>query len=165
MILITMPWDQQGKEHVPRNGTTGRSAFTQGCRVVGYGYLIPKLRALPITPGSRNYLVEIRYLTLFQFKKWMRASLVVQWLRIRLPMQGTQVQSLVWEDPTCRGATKPMHHNHWACTLEPASHNYWARVPQILKSALLEPVLRQQEKPLQWEAWAPQRRVAPTCHN
>ena len=24
-------------------------------------------------------------------------SLVVQWLRIRLPMQGTRVQSLVWE--------------------------------------------------------------------
>ena len=28
-------------------------------------------------------------------------SLVVQWLRIHLPMQGTWVQSLVWEDPTC----------------------------------------------------------------
>ena len=27
-----------------------------------------------------------------------RASLVAQWLRIRLPMQGTLVQSLVWED-------------------------------------------------------------------
>ena len=25
--------------------------------------------------------------------------------------QGTQVQSLVWEDPTCRGATKPVCHN------------------------------------------------------
>ena len=35
------------------------------------------------------------------------ASLVVQWLRICLPMQGTQVRALVWEDPTCRGATGP----------------------------------------------------------
>ena len=26
---------------------------------------------------------------------------VAQWLRICLPMQGTQVQFLVWEDPTC----------------------------------------------------------------
>ena len=34
-----------------------------------------------------------------------RTSLVVQWLRIRLPIQGTQVRSLVQEDPTCRGAT------------------------------------------------------------
>ena len=39
------------------------------------------------------------------------ASLVAQWLRIRLLMQGTQVGALVWEDPTCRGATKPVHHN------------------------------------------------------
>ena len=35
-------------------------------------------------------------------------SLVVQWLRIRLTVQGTQVQSLVWEDRTCCGATKPV---------------------------------------------------------
>ncbi|KAJ8796046.1 hypothetical protein J1605_018194 [Eschrichtius robustus] len=41
-----------------------------------------------------------------------KASLVAQWLRIRLPMQGTQVRSLVWEDPTCRGATKPVRHNY-----------------------------------------------------
>ena len=40
------------------------------------------------------------------------ASLVVQWLRIRLPMQRTWVQSLIWEDPTCHGAAKPMHHNY-----------------------------------------------------
>ena len=38
--------------------------------------------------------------------------LVAQWLRIRLPMQGTRVQALVWEDPTCRGATKPVRHNY-----------------------------------------------------
>ena len=43
------------------------------------------------------------------------ASLVAQWLRIRLPMQGTRVRALVWEDPTCRGATKPVSHNYWAC--------------------------------------------------
>ena len=32
---------------------------------------------------------------------------MVQWLRIHLPMQGTQVRALVQKDPTCRGATKP----------------------------------------------------------
>ena len=47
------------------------------------------------------------------------ASLVAQWLRIHLSMQGTQVRSLVREDPTCRGAAKPMRHNSWACALEP----------------------------------------------
>ena len=43
---------------------------------------------------------------------------------------GDWVQSLVQEDPTCHGATKP------------ASHNYRAQVPQLLKPTRLEPVLR-----------------------
>ena len=59
------------------------------------------------------------------YLKWIGTSLVVQWLRIRLPMQGTQVQSLVWEDPTCRGATKPVCQNYGSPrVLEPMSHNY-----------------------------------------
>ena len=72
-------------------------------------------------------------------------------------MQGTGVQALVREDPTRLRATKPIRHNYWACALEPASHNYWARVPRA--HAL------QQEKPPQWEARAPQRRVAPAHRN
>ena len=40
------------------------------------------------------------------------ASLVAQWLRICLPMQETRVRALVWEDPTCHGATKPVSHNY-----------------------------------------------------
>ena len=54
------------------------------------------------------------------------ASLVAQWLRIRLPMQRTWVRALVREDPTCCRATKPVRHNYWACALEPESHNCWA---------------------------------------
>ena len=42
----------------------------------------------------------------------MGLSLAVQWLRIRLPMQGTLVQSLVLENPTHHRATKPMRHNY-----------------------------------------------------
>ena len=88
-------------------------------------------------------------------------------------MQGTRVQALVQEDLTCRGATKPV------------CHNYWAHVPQLLKPAhpraralqLLSPraatteahtpraCAPQQEKPPQWEARAPQQRVAPARHN
>ena len=76
-------------------------------------------------------------LLIFQFKRFftvgrlsiedyarLGTSLVAQWLRICLPMQGTQVRALVREDPTCRRATKPTSHNYWACTLEPVSHNY-----------------------------------------
>ena len=36
-------------------------------------------------------------------------SLVVLCLRIHLLMQGTRIQSLVWEDSTCSGASKPVH--------------------------------------------------------
>ena len=39
------------------------------------------------------------------------ASLVAQWLRICLLMQGTRVRALVWEDPTCHGAAGPVSHN------------------------------------------------------
>ena len=46
------------------------------------------------------------------FKKESRASLVAQWLRICLPVQGTRVRALVWEDPTCHGATGPVSHNY-----------------------------------------------------
>ena len=60
--------------------------------------------------------------TLLKPMTW--ASLEAQWLRICLPMQGTQAQALVREDPTCRGATKPVRHNYRACALEPTSHNY-----------------------------------------
>ena len=57
---------------------------------------------------------------LYQQHYHTRTSLVVQWIGLCLPMQGTGVRSLVQEDPTCLGATKPM---------------------QLLKSVCLESVL------------------------
>ena len=58
-------------------------------------------------------------------------SLMVQWLRICMPRQGTHIQPLVQEDPMFYGATKPMY------------HNYWAYVPRTGKP--------QQKKSPQWE--------------
>ena len=50
--------------------------------------------------------------TVFVNEKWCSwASLVAQWLRVCLLMQGTRVRALVWEDPTCRGAAGPVSHN------------------------------------------------------
>ena len=93
------------------------------------------------------------------------ASLVAQWLRIRLPMQETWVRALVREDPTCRKAAGPAHHNYQACALE-------SREPQLLspRATTTEahtPRARapQQEKPPQREAGALRQRVAPTRHN
>ena len=55
-------------------------------------------------------LQEHSKITLIKKESW--ASLVAQWLGICLPMQGTRVRALVWKDPTCRGATKPVSHNY-----------------------------------------------------
>ena len=49
-------------------------------------------------------------------------------------MQGTQAWALVREDPTCLVATNPV------------SHDYWARMPQLLKPACLEPVLHNKRR-------------------
>ena len=73
------------------------------------------------------------------------ASLVAQWLRIRLPTQGTRIWALVRENPTCHRATKPVHHNYWACTLEPMSHNYWS--PCTLEPVLCNNRSHRNEKP------------------
>ena len=55
--------------------------------------------------------VLTRFYSKAVFKNDPGASLVAQWLRVCLPMQGTRVRALVWEDPTCRGVTKPVSHN------------------------------------------------------
>ena len=52
-----------------------------------------------------------------------RTSLVVQWIRIRLSVQGAWVWPLVQEDSTCQGATKPTGHNNRASALQPVLRN------------------------------------------
>ena len=92
------------------------------------------------------------------------ASLVVQWLRIHLPMLGTQVRALVQEDSTCRGAAKPLCHNCWAWALEPASHNYWSPCATTTEVHMPRAHAPQQEKPPRWEACTLQWRVTPIHH-
>ena len=114
-----------------------------------------------------------------QIKTTRRTSLVVQWIGIHLPMQGTQVQSLIWEDSTCWGTAEPMHHNYWACALEPARCNcwYWAHVfhllslcAQLLKPTLLEPVTcnkrsHRNEKPTHFnQEWLPHTATPESSH-
>ena len=61
------------------------------------------------SPGISRYIYILSY---YVQEDKSGASLVAQWLRIRLPMQGTRVRALVREDPTCRGATKPVCYNY-----------------------------------------------------
>ena len=72
-------------------------------------------------------------------------SLVVQWLRIRLPMQGKWVRVRVREDPTCHGATKPVRHNYWACPLEPTCLEPVLRYKRSHRSE--KPAHRNEEQP------------------
>ena len=64
--------------------------------------------------STKNKIVRIKKLIskVAGYKTSTRASLVAQWLRIYLPVQGTRVRALVQKDPTCRGATKPVRHNY-----------------------------------------------------
>ena len=72
-----------------------------------------------ILQNSRTYTCKscaFRYMYILPQQKWLKAargtSLVVQWLRILLPMQWARFPSLVREDPICCGATKPVHHSY-----------------------------------------------------
>ena len=86
-------------------------------------FVLEQARALTRPqPWGRNGLIQLTLACIvlsgfsgfkcycfFKQKNW--ASLVVQWLRICLLMQRTRVRALVWEDPTCHGATRPVSHN------------------------------------------------------
>ena len=89
-------------------------------------------------------------------------SLVAQWLRIRLPMQGTQIWSLVQEDPTCRRTHVPQLLSLCSRAHEPQLLSLCATTTEAHTPRAHDP---QQEKPLQWETCAPQRRVTPACRN
>ena len=81
--------------------------------------------------------------------------MVVQWIEIHLPMQGTRIRSQVWEESTCHGAIKSVCHNHWACMpqlLKPmhpraTQQNYWVPRLQFLKPEHLETVLSNKRSP------------------
>ena len=94
--------------------------WKQGLEEIFVHPCLPKTWKQPKCLRTDEWISKIWYI------QTVGASLVAQWLRIRLSMQGTRVQALVREDPTCRGATKPVRHNYWACALEPTSHNYWS---------------------------------------
>ena len=119
--------------------------------------LLPACNTFPPATYSCR-IVELRTSIFYYILCWIRyllfTSLVVQWLRILLPVQGTRVQSLVWEDPTCHGATKPVRHNYWSPRAQVlVGRNYWARTPRALAP--------QQVKPPQREACAPATKSSP----
>ena len=113
-----------------RKGATFRSPLRLSFRhhllnqqVLGFSILYPR-KMINLSPQHWS-----TFKAFYLKQLLLGTSLVAQWLRIHLPMQGTQVWALVREDPPCCGATKPVRHNYWACVL------------QLLKPTCLEPVL------------------------
>ena len=94
-----------------------------------------------MTSGSQLSKARWEQQLTLRFSPQFTTPVVVQWIRIGLRTQRTWVWSLVWEDSTCGRADKPMHHNHWARTLETQRPNYWTCRLQPLKPTHLEPVL------------------------
>ena len=84
------------------------------------GYLpVPTISALSETIKVQEHSIQRNSITTLENilevslrSKHTWASLVAQWLRICLLMQGTRVRALVWEDPTCRGAAGPVSHSY-----------------------------------------------------
>ena len=97
--------------------------------------------------------------------QWVRTSLVVQWVRIHLPVEGTWIQSLIREDSSCLRTSKPMRHNYWTWALGRKSHNCWAPELELLKHVPSRAHAPKQEEPPQREAHTTQQRVAPAHHS
>ena len=55
-----------------------------------------------------------------------------------------------------------MRRNYRACALEPVSHNYWSLRATTTEAHAPKAHALQQEKPVQWEAHAPQLEKART---
>ena len=68
--------------------------------ISGYYYLITKKVLISKRPTQLVAEQRMHFLKMLKIKPEVGVSLVVQWLRIRLPVQRTQVRVLVWEDPT-----------------------------------------------------------------
>ena len=82
----------------------------------------------------------------FNYKlKNTRTCAEVQWLRSRLEMQGMWIRSLVWEDCTCRGATKPIRHGYGACAPWSPGSTIRETKEQPLLAATREPARRSRD--------------------
>ena len=87
--------------------------------------------------------------------KKIGTSLVAQWIRIHLPMHGTQTWSLVWEDSTCLRATPCVLQLPTAMCLEPvlqtreaiARRSLCITTKSSLRSPQLKKTLLQQQRP------------------
>ena len=94
-------------------GSSLDSTCTRTQKTEGREYGVPLPGPSLSLSASLNYTWRWTHSLDDMIRNWILvASLVVQWLRICLAMQGTPVQSPVWEDPTCCRAMKLVGHNY-----------------------------------------------------
>ena len=146
-----MVQDHMWSQFQQQEQALGLGTSSQGTQNLPLAHLHPSFHiCFPISratpPSSPSHLWKsffhkvwlIEYfaflIILIEKRLFKGTSLVVQWLRIHLPMQGTRARSLVQEGPTRGGAAKPVSHDCWAWALR-------ACEPQLLKPTCLEPVL------------------------
>ena len=99
------PWDFLGK-----NAGVGCHFLLQGI------FLTQGLNWVSCIAGRFEY----KTVELSSYEDTIGTSLVVQWVRIHLPMQGTRVRFLFQEASTCRRATSQAQ---LACALELVRHH------------------------------------------
>ena len=89
--------------------------------------------------ATKEQRKKLFYSPSLHFPEWslknakFQTPLVVQWVGVHLPMQGTQVPSVLWEDPTCHRATKalqqtpkPVLQSLRAAITQPTCCSYWS---------------------------------------
>ena len=136
----------QGQNPPPANFVTGLVVGFCECHVAFIkGLSQEKIVLICFPEGWSRIILIIK-------NKWgWGTSLVIQWLRIHLPMQRTCVPSLIQEDPTCCRTAKPVKPMHSrACSLQEKSPQWEAHVPQLESgpgSPQLEKIYVQQQRP------------------
>ena len=114
-------------------------------------YSPPSLRFLPEHSPMRHLhqnphiRLSSRELNLRQDMRFLKIpdlSLVAQRVKCLPTMRETWVRSLIQENPTCPGATKPVHHIYWACPPQQGRSPQWEAQTWQLQSSPCSPQLK-----------------------
>ncbi|XP_007180713.2 cerebellin-3 isoform X4 [Balaenoptera acutorostrata] len=98
------------------NGTSGAIYFDQVLVNEGGGF--DRASGSFVAPVRGVYSFRFHVVKVYnrQTVQTMKRNMVYipqRWkAQSKYPLYGTRVQALVWEDPTCRGATGPVSHNY-----------------------------------------------------
>ena len=115
-ILTTVQPESVGSKYNPLDTQGLESVWKSNVPLTCMLNALPEYLCTDWKSLSNLYVASYLLLGIFSIEKRenknKRASLVAQWLRICLLMQGTRVRALVWEDPTCRRAAGPVSRNY-----------------------------------------------------